>query len=140
METSEISLIQLHKPGMREACGTNSSLNMKDQNQVNSTSVLEQKEMGASTPEKYRFIIPPFSAQLKPSVDWITPSNSDDVLFYSQSNENQSLPPTCRKKRFISFMSCILVKLVHKNSLQRLTSCQPSAHLPLLTQCLKQKQ
>lgn len=69
MKTSEISLIQFHKPGMREACGTNSSLNMKDKNQVNSTSVLEQKEMCASTPEKYRFIIPPSSAQAFSGLD-----------------------------------------------------------------------
>lgn len=69
METSAIFLIQLHKPGMRETGGANSSLNMKDKNQENSTGVLEQKEMRAPTPEKYRFIIPPSSAQAFSGLD-----------------------------------------------------------------------
>lgn len=54
---------------MRETGGANSSLNMKDKNQENSTSVLEQKEMRAPTPEKYRSIIPPSSAQAISGLD-----------------------------------------------------------------------
>lgn len=54
---------------MRETGGANSSLNVKDKSQENSTSVLEQKEMRAPTPEKYRSIIPPSSAQAISGLD-----------------------------------------------------------------------
>lgn len=66
MEASEISLIQLHKHENQGTSGINSSLSMKDQNQVKSASVLVRTRWwyDAPTSEKYRFIMPLPSAQV----------------------------------------------------------------------------
>lgn len=58
MEAGEISLVQLHKPENEGVLWCKFCLSMKDQIQVNTASVLEQEETDATTPEKYRFIIP----------------------------------------------------------------------------------